>query len=100
LHDADTMSSTLYTLLEHAAKLGEAPNIVGKAEVDQINIISRWIHRHSDDRAFFPFQHALTDHDEARLLVQRIWSEVDTVRTLPPVVEREEGDRDDAEDIA
>jgi DNA polymerase-3 subunit epsilon len=56
---------------------------VGKAEVDQINIISRWIHHHSNDRAFFPLQQALTDEDEARLLAQRIWVEADAVRNLP-----------------
>src|SRR2546427_5819897 len=39
-------------------------SIIGKAEVDQINIISRWIHHHSDDRAFFPLQQALVDRSE------------------------------------
>ena len=69
----------------------EPPNVVGKAEVDQINIISRWIHRHSDDRAFFPFQHALASEEEMRLLCQRIWLEVDRTRTLPlPLVEDED----------
>ncbi len=76
---------------------GEPPGIVSKAEVDQINIISRWIHRHSDDRAFFPFQQVLCSDGaspapkEALLLCQRIWSEVDHARTLPlPVVEDED----------
>ena len=82
-HEAGAMNDTLHALLELASQLGAPPNIVGKAEVDQINIISRWIHRHSDDRAFFPFQHALTDREEAQLLVQRVWTEVDAVRALP-----------------
>ncbi len=82
-HEAEAMHSCVRTLLEQAAQLGEPPSIVGKAEVDQINIISRWLHRHSDDRAFFPFQHALADSDEAERLVQRIWDEVDAVRALP-----------------
>jgi DNA polymerase-3 subunit epsilon len=76
---------------------GEPPSIVGKAEVDQINIISRWIHRHSDDRAFFPFQQVLSSGgacpppEEALLLCQRIWSEIDHARTLPlPIVEDED----------
>jgi DNA polymerase III subunit epsilon len=56
---------------------------VDRAEVDQINIISRWIHRHSNDRAFFPLQQALADEGEARLLAQCIWVEADAVRTLP-----------------
>ena len=77
------MKSSVQELLQRADLLGELPGIVGKAEVDQINIISRWIHHHSNDRAFFPFQQALTDEDEARLLAQRIWIEVDAVRILP-----------------
>jgi DNA polymerase-3 subunit epsilon len=70
-------------LLAVAASLGDPPSIIGKAEVDQINIISRWIHRHSDDRAFFPLQPALNDIDEARRLAQRIWVEIDAVRATP-----------------
>ena len=61
---------------------GEPPSIVGKAEVDQINIISRWIHRYSDDRAFFPLRRVLASEEEAHLLCQRIWSEVNHTRTL------------------
>jgi len=82
-HELDAMKLAIRELLSVAAKLGEPPSIVGKAEVDQINIISRWIHRHSYERAFFPFQQALTDEDEARLLAQRIWVEVDAARTMP-----------------
>jgi DNA polymerase III subunit epsilon len=91
LHEAGAMNDTLHSLLQLAAQLGAPPSIVGKAEVDQINIISRWIHRHSDDRAFFPFQQALTDREEAQLLVQRVWTEVDAVRTLPILASSEEG---------
>ncbi len=82
-HEPEAMKLSIYELLKRAASLGEPPSIVGKAEVDQINIISRWIHHHSSDRAFFPFQQALTDEDEARLLAQRIWVEADAVRNLP-----------------
>ncbi len=77
------MKLAIRELLAVAAKLGNPPSIVGKAEVDQINIISRWIHHHSHERAFFPFQQALTDEDEARLLAQRIWVEVDAARSMP-----------------
>jgi len=77
--------------------LGDAPSIVGKAEVDQINIISRWIHHHSADRAFFPFQQALMNEDEARLLAQRVWIEVDAVRAVP--VMSVEMSRDEREDV-
>jgi DNA polymerase-3 subunit epsilon len=77
------MKLAVRELLQRAASLADPPSIVGQAEVDQINIISRWIHRHSNDRAFFPFQQALTDEDETRLLAQRMWVEIDAVRTLP-----------------
>ncbi len=82
-HDPETTKAMVHSLLSRALELGQPPSIVGKAEVDQINIISRWIHRHSDDRAFFPLQSALADEDEARRLAQRIWVEIDALRTLP-----------------
>jgi DNA polymerase-3 subunit epsilon len=86
------MEQAVRELLELAGTLGEPPTIVGKAEVDQINIISRWIHRHSNDRAFFPFQHALVDENEAQALLERMWAAVDAVRSLPLLVEAEEED--------
>ncbi|HZU67876.1 MAG TPA: exonuclease domain-containing protein [Ktedonobacteraceae bacterium] len=89
-HEPDSMKLAVRELLHLAASLGDPPSIVGKAEVDQINIISRWIHHHSNDRAFFPFQQALTDENEARLLAQRIWIEIDAVRTLPSEMGEEE----------
>lgn len=93
-HETGAMYTSVHALLKQAAQLGEPPSIVGKAEVDQINIISRWLHRHSDDRAFFPFQHALIDSAEAERLVQRIWDEVDAVRALPVAISAEEDNRD------
>lgn len=83
VHEPETTKAVVHDLLAIAKTLGEPPSIVGKAEVDQINIISRWIHRHSSDRAFFPLQAALADADEARSLAQRIWVEIDAIRTLP-----------------
>ena len=91
-HELEAMETVVHELLARAAVLGDPPSIVGKAEVDQINIISRWIHRHSDDRAFFPLQPALTDIDEARRLAQRIWVEIDTVRATPIVVGTDEAE--------
>src|SRR5579863_2095048 len=91
-HEPDATKQTVRELLQVAVSLGEPPRIVGKAEVDQINIISRWIHRHSSDRAFFPFQQALTSEDEARLLAQRIWIEIEAARTLPLAYSTEEED--------
>jgi DNA polymerase III subunit epsilon len=91
-HEPEAMKLSVHELLKRATSPGEPPSIVGKAEVDQINIISRWIHHHSNDRAFFPFQQALTDEDEARLLAQRIWVEADAVRNLPVDNSAEEED--------
>jgi DNA polymerase-3 subunit epsilon len=91
-HEPDAMKRSVRELLKVAVSLGDPPSIVGKAEVDQINIISRWIHHHSNDRAFFPFQQALTDEDEARLLAQRIWVEADAVRNLAVANSAEEED--------
>ncbi len=91
-HAPEPLFVAVNELLANAASLGEPPNIVGKAEVDQINIISRWIHRHSDDRAFFPFQHALTNEQQAQLLSQHIWDEVNAVRTMPIVAEKDDFD--------
>jgi len=82
-HEPEAMRRSVHELVKLAASLGEPPSIVDRAEVDQINIISRWIHRHSNDRAFFPLQQALTDEDETRMLAQRIWVEADAVRALP-----------------
>ncbi|HLX55757.1 MAG TPA: exonuclease domain-containing protein [Ktedonobacteraceae bacterium] len=91
-HESEATKQAVRELLCVALSLGEPPSIVGKAEVDQINIISRWIHRHSSDRAFFPFQQALGDEDEARLLAQRIWVEIEAVRALPIDYRLEEED--------
>ncbi len=82
-HEPQAMKQAVYDLLDTAAKLGDAPSIVGKAEVDQINIISRWIHRHSDDRAFFSFHSALNEPQAAQDLIERIWIDVDLARTVP-----------------
>jgi len=96
-HEPEVMKEAIHELLGLAVALGDAPSIVGKAEVDQINIISRWIHHHSADRAFFPFQQALMNEDEARLLAQRVWIEVDAVRAVP--VMSVEMSRDEREDV-
>ncbi len=99
-HELEAIHTAVRELLVVASTLREPPGIIGKAEVDQINIISRWIHRHSDDRAFFPLQHALTSEDEAQSLAQRMWDEIAAVRALFAQVDMkgtEETDR--AEDI-
>ncbi|GCE12027.1 exonuclease domain-containing protein [Tengunoibacter tsumagoiensis] len=83
LHERTVMEQAVKNFLDVAAQLGAPPTIVGKAEVDQINIISRWIHRHSDDRAFFPFQHVLGAESSIQQLSEQMWSAVEEARTLP-----------------
>jgi DNA polymerase III subunit epsilon len=53
--DTETLAVEVASLVAEASKLGAPPARVGREEVDQINIIARWIHRHSEDdeRAFF-----------------------------------------------
>jgi len=79
-HTPQSMKLAVSELVQRAAALGQPPGIVGQAEVDQINIISRWIHRHSDDRAFFPLQSALVAPSESELLAQRVWVEAEAGR--------------------
>ncbi len=82
-HEPASTKEAVSALLKRASELGEPPPIVGQAEVDQINIISRWIHHHSGERAFFSLQTALTDPSEAHLLAQRVWLEAEAARTIP-----------------
>jgi DNA polymerase-3 subunit epsilon len=64
----------LRALVELAASLPAPPKRVGKEEVDQINIIARWIHRHSDEheRAFFSLPMNLQDAEQIGLFVSQI----------------------------
>src|SRR5262249_38485772 len=93
LHTQEAMNFAVQELLAlvGSSPSGGPPSVVGKVEVDQINIISRWIHRHSDDRAFFPFQHALASEEALLLFWQRVWSELDHAGTLSlPIVGEED----------
>ncbi len=81
-HELEETRRAIEELLQRASELGEPPPVVGQEEVDQINIISRWIHHHSNERAFFSMQAALVDADEASRLAERVWSEVEAARAL------------------
>jgi DNA polymerase III subunit epsilon len=61
--DEGIIATVLEELIRRAIWLGPPPTRVGKAEVDQINIISRWVHHHSKDhgRAFFTLPQSLDD---------------------------------------
>ncbi len=79
-----TLAEELRALVSEAAALGRPPERVGKAEVDQINIIARWIHHHSEDdeRAFFRLPSDLADAGEAERFVERV---VQAVHAPPPM---------------
>jgi DNA polymerase-3 subunit epsilon len=83
-HEQEIMQGVVLELLRQARTLGEPPAIVGKAEVDQITIIGRWIQRHSDDfgRAFFPFQSALVGEEALASFALHLWQEADENRRL------------------
>lgn len=63
--DAPAIGAALDDLIRRAIWLGPVPTRVGKAEVDQINIIARWVHQHSKDlgHAFFTLPNSLDDPD-------------------------------------
>ncbi len=82
-HKQEEMTQAVRDLLTTATQLGNPPDMVGQAEVDQINIISRWIHRHSDDRAFFPFQQALSDEPSIQFLIEQLWAGAEAARAVP-----------------
>jgi DNA polymerase-3 subunit epsilon len=68
------LQAGLRALIERAASLPAPPKRVGKEEVDQINIIARWIHRHSEEheRAFFTLPSDLEDAGQVGRFIEQI----------------------------
>jgi DNA polymerase-3 subunit epsilon len=64
----------LRAVVEQAARLPQPPKRVGKEEVDQINIIARWIHRHSEEheRTFFPLPADLAAPQEIERFIEQV----------------------------
>lgn len=85
--DDGQLGAALRELLAVAARLGTPPAKVGKAEVDQINIIARWIHHHSDDdeRAFFRLPTVLDDAEQGERFVARVLAGVAAATVLRDV---------------
>jgi DNA polymerase-3 subunit epsilon len=71
---SEAIEATARELAAEAAALGAPPPCVGRNEVDQINIIARWISHHSDEseRAFFNLPHALDDPAEIAAFATRV----------------------------
>ncbi len=72
--DEGQVEVELRALAGDAAALGAPPERVGRAEVDQINIIARWIHHHSEDdeRAFFRLPRNLGESAAVDDFVRRV----------------------------
>lgn len=92
---SELVRDELRALVGEASALGTPPSRVGRAEVDQINIIARWISHHSEDdaRAFFHLPRQLDNPDEVEAFIQQV---TDTVlASLMTGGEDEIGDIDD-----
>ena len=90
--EAEGIEAAARELVAVAAELGEPPPCVGRSEVDQINIIARWISHHSDDsdRAFFNLPRALDDDAAVTAFTTRVAA---TISALEPDTESQpEGD--------
>lgn len=99
-HQAESVAAAAMALAHTAVALGEPPPCVGREEVDQINIISRWIAHHSDDseRCFFNLPHALDQADEASAFAERVAATV--CAPAPDVEIAEAGESEDDADFA
>jgi DNA polymerase III subunit epsilon len=75
---AERLEEDLRALAVVAAEMGTPPGRVGKAEVDSINILARWISHHSEDdeRAFFRLPRNLHDEDEVTSYVRHVMEAV------------------------
>jgi DNA polymerase III subunit epsilon len=80
IQEQEVLCGELRELVAEAAALGIPPSRVGRAEVDQINIIARWISHHSEDdaRAFFHLPRELADTATAEPFITQV---ADTVLT-------------------
>jgi excinuclease UvrABC nuclease subunit len=63
IEEREALRAQIAVLAQEAATLGTPPARVGREEVDQINILARWISHHSEDdeRAFFRLPSDLHD---------------------------------------
>ncbi len=83
--EQEALVAELHALIGYAATLPQPPKRVGKAEVDQITIIARWIHRHSDEqeRAFFPLPTNLSAPEEIEQCIERIMLALERQKVAP-----------------
>ncbi|HEV8192860.1 MAG TPA: exonuclease domain-containing protein, partial [Ktedonobacterales bacterium] len=69
--ETEVLNVEVGALVAEAVRLGTPPPRVGREEVDQINIIARWVHRHSEDdeRAFFRLPRDLQNAAEVEAFI-------------------------------
>ncbi len=84
-------------LAQAAAELGTPPLCVGREEVDQINIVARWISHHSEDsdRAFFSLPVTLDHEDALDAFSERVAAIVCVPAPDDATAERDERDEED-----
>jgi DNA polymerase-3 subunit epsilon len=94
--EPERLAAKARELLAVAARLGTPPARVGREEVDQINIIARWIHRHSEDdeRAFFRLPAEPLEPCAASTFVERVVAGVSAWRTEDAVELARDGEDD------
>jgi len=88
----DDLAHDLDELVTAARTLPAPPARVGREEVDQINIIARWIHQHSDDeeRAFFSLPRELDDAEIMDDYMRGVIETVLSARAVEPEAEESE----------
>ena len=74
IEEREALRVQIAALAQEAAELGPPPARVGREEVDQINILARWISHHSEDdeRAFFRLPSDLRDAEALAAFVDRV----------------------------
>ena len=89
----EALRSAIREVVATAATLGMPPARVGREEVDQINIIARWMHHHSEDdeRAFFRLPRALDDEAQVSAFVEHVTVTVRAQSARPEEDAAEEG---------
>lgn len=92
-----SVEAAVHELAATAAALGTPPLCVGREEVDQINIVARWISHHSEDseRSFFSLPATLDRADEISAFAERVATIV--CAPMPDVTEPSD-DRDKSDE--
>ena len=86
--DTETIITHFDELMRRAIWLGPPPTRVGKAEVDQINIIARWVHQHHQEhgQAFFTLPASLDDAEAITTLRAAVVERIGMMAT-PTLIE-------------